>query len=64
MKDDKIKTTVRLDPDLHARLDAAAQRDRRSQHAQILSYIERGLAQDERTAKRAASAARREGARS
>jgi predicted transcriptional regulator len=56
MENDTVKTTVRLDPGLHARLDQAAGRDRRSMHAQILSYIERGLAQDDRKARRAARA--------
>jgi hypothetical protein len=63
MEDDTIKTTVRLEPGLHERLDAAAGRDRRSMHAQMIHYIERGLAADERAAKRAASAAQRGEAR-
>jgi predicted transcriptional regulator len=57
---DTIKTTVRLDPGLHARLDQAAARDRRSMHAQMVHYIERGLAQDDRRDKRAATIASRE----
>jgi len=52
---DKIKTTVRLDPDLHERLGQAAERDHRSMHAQMIAYIERGLTQDERRARKAAS---------
>jgi predicted transcriptional regulator len=44
---DEIKMTIRLVPDLHARLSAAAERDRRSKHAQMLVYIQRGLDQDQ-----------------
>jgi predicted transcriptional regulator len=55
MADDKIKTTVRLDPELHARLERAAGRDHRSMHSQMVAYIERGLAQDDRRDKRAAT---------
>jgi hypothetical protein len=49
-----IKQTIRLSPELHERLDQAAQRDRRSMHAQMITYIERGLAADDRKARRAA----------
>jgi predicted transcriptional regulator len=55
MADDKIKTTVRLDPGLHARLEQAAERDHRSMHAQMVAYIERGLAADDRRERRAAA---------
>jgi len=44
---DEIKMTIRLMPDLHERLGRAAVRDHRSKHAQMISYIERGLDQDE-----------------
>jgi hypothetical protein len=54
MADLKIKTTVRLDPGLHERLVRAAERDHRSMHGQIVAYIERCLALDERKAERAA----------
>jgi hypothetical protein len=60
MGNDEIKTTVRLEHGLHERLLATAGRDRRSMHSQIITYIERGVAADERAAKRTASAARRE----
>jgi len=40
------KTTVVLPEDLHDRLNRAAKRERRSAHAQMLVYIERGLDQD------------------
>lgn len=48
---DEIKMTIRLAPDLHARLGRAAGRDHRSKHAQMLAYIERCLAQDEKAAR-------------
>ena len=51
---DEIKMTLRLRPDLHERLNQAAARERRSMHAQLLTYIERGLAADDRKARRAA----------
>jgi hypothetical protein len=51
---DEIKMTVRLRPDLHERLKQAAGRDRPSIHAQLLTYIERGLVADDRKARRAA----------
>lgn len=38
---------LRLSDDLHARLTAMAATQRRSLNAQILVYIERGLAADE-----------------
>ncbi len=40
------KMTLRPSPDLKARLHEAAQRDHRSDHAQVLVYIERGLEAD------------------
>lgn len=58
---DDIKTSVRLDPDLHEKLSRAADRAHRSMHAQMVLYIERGIAQDERTARRAATLAARSG---
>ena len=58
---DDIKTSVRLEPGLHGKLSEAADRDHRSMHAQMIHYIERGVAQDERTAKRAATIAARAG---
>jgi hypothetical protein len=54
MAGDEINMTIRLTLELHARLGRAALRDRRSKHAQMLHYIERGLAQDEAKQKRAA----------
>jgi hypothetical protein len=42
-----LNTTLRLEPDLHARLTAAARRNHRSLHSQVLAYIERGLEQDQ-----------------
>jgi len=62
MEQDTTRQTIRLPDPLLARLRAAAEADHRSVHGQLLHYIERGLAADERAAKRAASAARREGA--
>jgi hypothetical protein len=50
----EIKQTVRLSPELHERLGQAAQRDRRSMHAQMIIYIERGLVADDRRAARQA----------
>ena len=44
----EIKMTIRLTLDLHQRLGQAAERDHRSKHAQMISYIERGLDQDDR----------------
>ena len=52
---DEIKMTVRLDPKLHERLAGAADRDHRSMHAQMILYIERGLAADDRRVRRAAT---------
>jgi predicted transcriptional regulator len=43
---DETKTTIRLPHDLDRRLKEAAERNRRSVHAQMLVYIERGLDQD------------------
>jgi predicted transcriptional regulator len=45
---DEIKMSVRLVPELHERLKRAAERDHRSMHAQMISYIERGTTEDER----------------
>lgn len=42
-----IRTSVRLTEALNTRLEAAAARNRRSAHAQMLVYIELGLAIDE-----------------
>lgn len=39
--------TLRLSDELHERLKAAAERDHRSLHAQMLVYAERGLEQDQ-----------------
>ena len=36
--------TLRLPDELHAALKAAAGQDHRSVHAQVLTYVERGLA--------------------
>ena len=47
--------TIRLTPETHERLGRAAERDHRSKHAQMLTYIERCLDQDEREQRRAAS---------
>jgi predicted HicB family RNase H-like nuclease len=48
MADDRIQTTVRLDPGLHQRvLDEAARQDR-SVTSLITHYIRLGLAEDER----------------
>jgi predicted transcriptional regulator len=52
---EEIKMTIRLPPELHARLGRAAMRDRRSKHAQMLAYIERGITQDDRKAARSRS---------
>jgi predicted transcriptional regulator len=41
-----MKTTIRLPDDVAERLKEAAERDRRSVHAQMLVYIERGLEQE------------------
>lgn len=43
------RTTLRLPEDMKRRLTAAAIRHRRSDHAQILTYIELGLTIDEGT---------------
>jgi predicted transcriptional regulator len=52
-----IKMSIRLPPELHARLSRAAEHDHRSRHGQMLFYVERGVTQDERTQKRLASRA-------
>jgi predicted transcriptional regulator len=46
--DNETRMTVRLPDDIHARLRAQAEHDRRSLHAQLLVYVERGLDQDEK----------------
>jgi predicted transcriptional regulator len=46
MADDTTRMTIRLPDDLYERLKRAAERERRSAHAQMLAYIERGLDQD------------------
>jgi predicted transcriptional regulator len=51
---DEIRMTIRLSPQLHERLGRAADRDRRSKHAQMILYVERGLTADERRERRAA----------
>ena len=55
MEDTEIRQTLRLPGKLLERLRAAAERDHRSVHGQILSYIEKGLAADDRRDKRAAT---------
>jgi hypothetical protein len=45
--DNQTRMTVRLPDDVHARLKRAADRNRRSLHAQILRYVELGLSLDE-----------------
>ena len=47
MAEKTLNTTLRLAPDLHARLTAVARRNHRSLHSQVLTYIERGLEQDQ-----------------
>jgi len=42
------KTTITLPARLHQRLTAAAGRDHRSMHGQILAYVERCLDLDEK----------------
>ena len=64
MEQDTTRQTIRIPDPLLARLRAAADRDHRSVHGQMIEYIERGVDADERAAKRAASAARRAEARS
>ena len=39
--------TLRLPDEMHERLKAAAGHDRRSLHAQVLVYVERGLNADD-----------------
>jgi hypothetical protein len=60
MEQDTTRQTIRLPDALLARLRAAAEAEHRSVHGQLLHYIERGLDDDERAAKRAATIARRE----
>jgi predicted HicB family RNase H-like nuclease len=47
MKTPDARITFRLPDDLHTRLKAAAAREHRSLNAQIVVYVERGLAADE-----------------
>jgi predicted transcriptional regulator len=54
MANDEVKMSIRLSPELHKRLSEAAHHDRRSMHAQMLHYVERGVATDERKATRPA----------
>jgi predicted transcriptional regulator len=54
---DEIKMTIRLTPELHERLGRVADYDHRSKHGQMLAYIERGVTQDERAQRQAASRA-------
>jgi plasmid stability protein len=51
-QDTETRQTIRLPDPLLARLRVAADREHRSVHGQILSYIERGLDQDERKLRR------------
>lgn len=44
--EERKQLTVRLDAEVHARLGRVAEQEHRSKHAQILHYIERGLATD------------------
>ena len=44
--DSEIKMTLRIPDDMRDRLARTADRNRRSMHAQILVYVERGLDQD------------------
>jgi hypothetical protein len=53
-QDTETRQTIRLPSKLLARLRAAADRDHRSVHAQMIVYIERGVAADERKARKAA----------
>ena len=46
---EKVKTTVKLSPELHGRIAAIAEREHRSAHAQMLLYLERGVEQDGQT---------------
>jgi predicted transcriptional regulator len=57
MAEDETRQTIRLPDTLLGRLKAAADRDHRSVHGQMLTYIERGLDQDDRREKRAATIA-------
>lgn len=57
----ETRQTIRLPDPLLARLRRAADHDRRSVHAQMLTYIERGLDQDESMTQ--ASQASRKGSR-
>jgi predicted transcriptional regulator len=44
---DEIKMTIRLTPEMHERLSRAAEHDHRSKHAQMITYIERCLDQEQ-----------------
>jgi hypothetical protein len=48
MATDETRTSIRLTPDLLARLHRAAERDHRSANSQMVAYIERGLDADEK----------------
>jgi predicted transcriptional regulator len=61
MADDMVRMTLRLPPELHERLGRAADRDHRSRHAEVLAFIEQGLAAASRRDRRAATIARKEG---
>jgi predicted transcriptional regulator len=58
---DEIKMSIRLPPELHARLAAAAEHDHRSKHGQMLHYVERGLDQGERAQKKGRTTSGTEG---
>jgi hypothetical protein len=52
MTEPETRQTIRLPDTLLTRLRAAAERNRRSVHSQMLIYIERGLDQDADEGKR------------
>ena len=45
---DRQALTLRLEPDMYDRLKAQAEREDRTLTSQIVHYVRRGLAQDER----------------
>ena len=47
-----VAVSLRLPPELHARLTAAAEREHRSLTAQIIHFAEEGLARQERARER------------
>jgi hypothetical protein len=51
-QDTETRQTIRLPGPLLARLRAAADREHRSVHGQMIAYIERGLDADERKLRR------------